>query len=401
MSWWLFLLQLYLAQFSPFFPLTPRSRGKDDPDPDPGPGALGLRLRNPLWAQYGPAPFGVFPYPSGYFFGGEIAGTPGFGVAAPGTLVGQSYSAFMGTLGFGITSPFAMSGAQGFGIPVAAPPPGGGKKPQAPQQQPSTGDQVEKPGEKKCGADVTRWLEAEIETYCDWMLWVKTMIEDVWGGQRVLPIAATLQLKYDFLEIIGSQLLHGSINFHTERCPKPTAECARTVTLAGRCVHQSELGNVMAGAVMRCFGIPWLLALEAAEMANRKVGSPWKLADEAGVEFGWDYVNYELLPKRGRAAGLKDFARYDAVARSIHPANPKPHTLSQMRVMMEEVPQTCNPCDDSVRWDAGHPTVNLPFWQGARGRGNLPVVHPGRQRKDLKIRQPAEADESGAVWDPK
>ena len=118
-SWW--WLWLFEQSIDPDF------GGPPDPEPDPSPDPTKPWMPPGYWARAMAGmlnhQFGVMPKGHSLATRSQFAGTPGFGVASTGTLVGQSLSTFVGGVGFGIAPKGtslgsnlpAVIGASGFG----------------------------------------------------------------------------------------------------------------------------------------------------------------------------------------------------------------------------------------------------------------------------------------------
>jgi hypothetical protein len=140
---------------------------------------------------------------------------------------------------------------------------------------------AEKPGkwdrcayeEACCGYDVTEWFLAELHIHGSWayshlLTWIGDLGQIWWPGFG--NYARSIPYKW--------------MTFDTglSHCPSPG--CERGVTLCGKCIDRSELGNIMYGATGAAISIDkWTLRL-AGKLAGALRGE----AEMAGLDIGFE-----------------------------------------------------------------------------------------------------------------
>jgi hypothetical protein len=166
----------------------------------------------------------------------------------------------------------------------------------------------------RCGPDVTEWLEVEIDN------WVNHI-----NGKAWLPF------NLDSMARDGADMKYYSWNiiFFSRSCPE---SCPGTVTLAGMCVDQSELGNLVYGAVMGATG--WADALTDGIARYLPGFGDYSEADEAAVGAGAGYGD------QIGSLSLEDFL--------------KGLSMSEKMSLESGAPPLCVSCPESVHPSAPH-----------------------------------------------
>ena len=141
-----------------------------------------------------------------------------------------------------------------------------------------------------CGPDVSEWLTTEMLIIGSWINDVYNMIE-VWAHEDSPwyepDYIRAKAYRYAFLALLAKNMTYfPSTDF--SKGFNVSDKCQNTVTLHGRCIHSSEIGNFLYGFASGMFGMTWLQTWGGSIVGNRGKRTD---ADAAGVEYGWDSVN--------------------------------------------------------------------------------------------------------------
>ena len=158
-------------------------------------------------------------------------------------------------------------------------------------RRPNPSDVLLAAEDNRCGPDITDWIKKEIKIWTDW---AKTMSNnaDRWGSEDASfyepDIVYQKSYKYAILYAAAKQMTYApDTDFASKNCPLGE-KCKNTVTLCGKCIHKSEVGNFLYGAVARTLGMTWLQTWAGAKFGNRGKQTE---ADKGSVELGWDYMD--------------------------------------------------------------------------------------------------------------
>lgn len=204
-----------------------------------------------------------------------------------------------------------------------------------------------------CGPDISGWLSNELVTWYNWVAALMPQIK-TWAAQDAPwyepDFVRRKSYHYAFLALAGRQMTYfPNTTFSSANCP--TEKCANTVTLNSTCIHTSEVGNLVYGAVARYFRMTWLQTWGGSIAGNRGKRTD---ADAAGVGIGFDFggdggVFHEWL-------GTIDADR--------------------LATLGSDAPPECKPCTESVAPGQNHV--------------GLPAVTPTMNQNPLKIDIPSD-----------
>ncbi|MCB9461537.1 MAG: hypothetical protein H6670_17920 [Anaerolineaceae bacterium] len=97
-----------------------------------------------------------------------------------------------------------------------------------------------------CGYDVTEWYLEEMRIHAEWAVRA-TFDYPIIGGLR-----AEIYTVFDKFKTYAGQIPYKWMNFvvngNNSECPSGR-ECTRSVTMCGKCIDRSELGNLMFGYI--------------------------------------------------------------------------------------------------------------------------------------------------------
>ncbi len=137
-----------------------------------------------------------------------------------------------------------------------------------------------------CGPDVTQWFIKDIER---WVLFAVDLsqLAKKWGKDAFSPYAA-MDYQIDLLTKVARQITYEPNTAFTSISGKCTANCNETVTLCGGCIHRSELGNFIYGAIARSMGMRWRLVQLGSIFGNRGKRTD---SDKASVYLGYFFID--------------------------------------------------------------------------------------------------------------
>lgn len=136
-----------------------------------------------------------------------------------------------------------------------------------------------------CGPDVTSWFKLELYNWSKFAYDLNKRIKKLtwWMG-----LVTMKSVQYANLAGLASQLTyHPDTDFVSagKKCPKG---CTDTVTLCGGCIHRSELGNFVYGAIARYFQMTWMQTEMGAIVGNRGKRTD---SDKASVKLGYNLID--------------------------------------------------------------------------------------------------------------
>jgi RHS repeat-associated protein len=187
-----------------------------------------------------------------------------------------------------------------------------------------------------CGPDITAWLAHEM---VEWYHWVNVVNQQIptWAAEDAPwyepDFVRAKNYQYAFLALVGKQMTYfPRTKFHSKECPT-SPECDNTVTLSGVCIHTSEVGNLVFGAVARFFKMTWIQTWAGSIVGSRGERTA---ADAAGVSIGYEF---------GGEGGV--------IGQFLAGIDPK-----RLQTLGADAPPECKPCQESVAAAQNH--VQLP-----------------------------------------
>jgi len=215
-----------------------------------------------------------------------------------------------------------------------------------------------------CGPDVTDWLSNELSIIYNWIERVNWFIDNNWADSQSAwnepDFVRAKALRYSFLALLGAQLkYHPKTTFVTSGCPGE--RCKNTVTLDGKCIHKSEIGNFVYGAAARYFRMTALQAWGGGVAGNRGRRTS---ADADAISAGYNYGNVGGSLGGYLTADILNGMASDAP----HHQHANGHEMMWMPTgdgyeLRETVAwgppeETCKPCSESVNPQQNH--ISLP-----------------------------------------
>jgi hypothetical protein len=145
-----------------------------------------------------------------------------------------------------------------------------------------------------CGPDISNGLQRELKLVAGWADGIRAWVKDIVRKQS-RNIAEELlrrkKLDYEILAHVGARLLYfdpkggKGTTFVSKSCP--SEKCKDTVTLAGRCIHVSEVGNMVFGVAAYRFQMNPVEVTGGEIVGGRGLISA---ADAGGVIAGYYYA---------------------------------------------------------------------------------------------------------------
>ena len=141
-----------------------------------------------------------------------------------------------------------------------------------------------------CGPNIDSWLMEEISIWTSWILQVNSMIE-TWAAEDAAWLEPNFVREkayaYAFMLLIGKKLTYyPDTQFKSDDCP--SKDCSNTVTLYGKCIHSSEIGNFLYSIIARYFRMTWIQTWGGSIAGNRGKRSE---QDIASVYLGYHWVD--------------------------------------------------------------------------------------------------------------
>jgi hypothetical protein len=135
----------------------------------------------------------------------------------------------------------------------------------------------------QCGPEVSAWFRFELGL---WAAYVRKLIRH----RAANPTPGQLDKAWDYatMLVVGPQMTYEPTTSFASATQGvcPGEPCARSVTLCGRCVDRSEVGNFLYSWFARDLRMTWLQTYGGSIAGNRGTRSE---ADVQSVRLGYDY----------------------------------------------------------------------------------------------------------------
>jgi hypothetical protein len=255
----------------------------------------------------------------------------------------------------------------------------------------------------RCGPDVTEWFIEELQRHYEA---VEEQFEEVFEGPLPDPAGSAVvgNMVHLLVEMLNYAiyLRYKDMTFSEGDCPSAVSHCDETVTLGGRCVHRSELGNIMFGYVFHTFFRPlgFTFVVEGGVMAEDWADEGIDTEeDAAGVTLGANLAEQTGFSNPGTpsSAEFRERLRADhgfdtaAVSEELDGwfLDSVPYSIRDKQALVDGVTDPlsvasrkgCHPCETPTAKD---PTEPKKFFDPSTEDGVMP---PGPALSDVASRK--------------
>jgi hypothetical protein len=206
---------------------------------------------------------------------------------------------------------------------------------------------------KKCGPDVTSFLNSEVSRYRDWghdtgSKAAQVAVDYLTGAIDTETAQDRIMKIIDNVSGVGWEMKFYNISYQSTAGGCPSVECGRTVTVCSKCIDLETdfMGNFLYGYAFRA-------VLNGMNIDN----------DVAGILAAWGLSEYLEITKEGRLDGTDDMGAielgYSAYAKDVCGAMDSIWNWPFVKLCQWNIGGSCNdaPCSsgpDSV------PSISIP-----------------------------------------